>query len=341
MSYLAAPPAVGEVKINPAHTKMLSQWKYSSPLIGCRFDPSGRYVFAGAQDNAVARWELASGKLTKLLGHRSWVRGLAFTERDRLLFSADWAGRVLAWPLDAEKPEPKWSMEAHQGWVRALAVSPDGKLLASCGNDHLIKLWSLPEGKPVASLIGHECHVYNVAFHPEGRFLVSGDLRGVLKVWDLTTSQAVRELDAKILTKYDPTFRAEHGGVRSMAFDAEGKHLACAGITNVSNAFAGVGNPIILLFDWASGKQKLQMKPKAAFQGTAWGVVFHPNGYLLGVGGGNGGAFWAWKLDNPVAFHTLTLPNNARDLDLHPDRTRVAIPFFDGMLRLYDLRDRS
>jgi hypothetical protein len=315
----------------------VAQWKHTSPLIGCRIDPAGKHVFAGSQDNTVVRWEIASGKKTILASHKSWVRALAFAAKDRLLFSADWAGRVIAWPIDEEKPVPKWNLAAHRGWARALAVSPDGQTLASCGNDHLVKLWSIPEGKTIATLAGHECHVYNLAYHPDGASLVSADLKGIVKVWDLRKGEPVREFDAKILHKYDPSFMADIGGVRSMAFDPEGKYLACAGITNVSNAFAGVGNPLVVLFDWASGKQKLQLKPKVNFQGTAWGVAFHPKGFLLGVGGGNGGVLWAWKTDNALAFHTFALPNNARDLALHPDGRRLAIPFFDGVLRLYDL----
>src|SRR5262249_47704276 len=161
----------------------------------------------------------------------------------------DWRGRILTWPIDAEKPTPTRDVAGHRGWVRALAVSPDGKTLATCGNDHLVKLWSL-DLKLQKTLEGHENHVYNLAYHPEGKFLVSADLKGVVKVWDLAKGTVAREMDAKILWKYDKNFGADIGGVRSMAFDSAGKVLACAGITNVSNAFAGVGNPLVVLFDW-------------------------------------------------------------------------------------------
>src|SRR5437867_1564182 len=143
---------------DPTQVKLAQELKHTSPLVGCRFDPTGRYVFAGAQDNTVQRWELATGKKTSVVGHKSWVR--------------------------------------------AIAYDPDG-------NSH-----------------------------------VSGDLKGVVKQWHFVKRTMLRDLDASVLHNYDTTFCADHGGVRSMAFSPDGSLLACAGITDVSNAFAGVGKPL-------------------------------------------------------------------------------------------------
>ncbi len=314
---------------------MAQELRHDSPLLGCRFDPSGRFVFAGAQDNTIQRWELSGGRKVALKGHRSWVRGLAF--HDTQLYSGDYAGRLLVWPLADAKPRPRRAIQAHRGWARMLAVSPDGRLLATCGNDHLVKLWDTSSLSLVRELSDHTCHVYNVAFHPGGRYLVSADLRGNVKQWDLQNGREVRTFDAAVLYRYDTTFLADIGGVRSMAFNADGSLLACAGITEVTNAFAGVGKPAIVLFDWQSGQRRHLLRPQTNFQGTCWGVGFHPAGFIAGAGGGQGGALWFWRPDQPQSFHTLQLPNNARDLHLHPDGRRLAIPFFDGAVRIYDL----
>jgi WD40 repeat protein len=109
----------------------------------------------------------------------------------------------------------------------------------------------------------------------------------------------------------------------------------------VTNAFAGVGKPLIVLFDWKSGKCTQQLRPKEAFQGMVWGVAFHPTGLVVGAGGGNGGALWFWKPDQPQSFFTLKLPTNARDLDLHPDGKRLAVPFIDGAVRVYDMTPKA
>lgn len=322
-------------KAEPEQTYQTAELKHDSPLVGCRFDPSGRYVVAGAQDNNLLRWEVETGKKTVLAGHKSWVRALAFAAKERWLLSGDYQGRILVWPLDEESPAPLRTIEAHQGWVRALAVSPDGTALYSCGNDQLVKVWSLPDFKPVRELAGHGSHVYNLAVHPDGKQLASIELKGIVKHWDLATGKAVRDLDAKVLHKFDETFRADIGGARGMKFSPDGATLACSGITEVSNAFAGIGKPIVVLYEWAGGKPLPALRPKEAFQGTAWGLIFHPDGFVAAVGGGNGGALWFWKPDQPSSFFTLKLPNNARDLDLHPDGLRLAIPYFDGAVRLY------
>jgi WD40 repeat protein len=321
--------------LDPTRTRMIQELRQPSPLLGCRFDPSGRFVFAGAQDNTVQRWELATGRRVALTGHRSWLRALAF--QGGRLYSGDYNGKIFIWPIATESPTLQHTIDAHRGWVRALAVSPDGRLLASCGNDNLVKLWSTAGGSLVRSLAGHEHHVYNVAFHPSGQHLVSADLHGGIRQWSVAEGTQTRTLDCSVLFRYDPVFRADHGGVRSMTFNRAGTVLACTGITNVSNAFAGIGNPAVVLFDWQTGSRTQILRPQPNFQGTGWGVIYHPTGFVAAVGGGAGGALWFWRTNQANSFHTVTLPTNARDLDLHPDARRLAVAFFDGAVRIYDM----
>ena len=319
---------------NPTRTRMVQELRHNSPLLGCRFDPTGRFVFAGAQDNSIQRWQLEGGAKTAFEGHRSWVRALAFASNK--LISADYTGRVCVWQADTAMPRVEHSFEAHRGWARALAVSPDGRLLATCGNDHLVKLWNLADFSLVRELAGHSYHVYNVAFHPAGQFLVSADHRGNVKQWEVSSGRETRALDASVLYRYDNTFRADIGGIRGMTFNQDGSLLACSGITDVTNAFAGVGKPVIVLFNWQTGNKTL-LRPAANFQGTMWGVGFHPDGFIAGAAGGTGGSLWFWRPQEPQSFHTVALPNNARDLHFHPDNRRLAIPFFDGAVRIYQM----
>jgi WD40 repeat protein len=323
--------------IDPARTRMTKELRHGSPFLACRFDPTGRYVFAASQDFGIQRWEVSetTPPKTTLAGHRSWIRSLAFHAADRKLLSGDYHGKVLIWPCDAATPAPETTLEAHDGWLRAIAVAPDGQTFATCGNDHLVKIWSYPEARLVRTLRGHESHVYNLAFHPTEPFLVSGDLQGNLKQWSLQTGEQVRQFDATLLFRHDNSFRADIGGIRAMAFRPDGGQFAVTGITNVTNAFAGVGNPVAVVFDWSNGQRRQTLRPQAAFQGTGWGIAYHPSGFILGAAGGNNGALYFWRDDREPSVHTVTLPNNARDLAIHGDS--VAIAFFD-MVRVYELQ---
>lgn len=331
-------PPSADGAITPTRTRMVLELRHNSALVGCRIDPTGRFVFASAQDNTIQRWELAAPNAkVSLVGHRSWVRGLAFHAATRRLLSADWNGKVIVWPFDAATPQPERILDAHDGWARAIVMSPDNRQFATCGNDNLVKLWNVADFTLARQFKGHTCHVYNVAFHPDGRHIVSGDLRGNIKQWDLQSGREVRQMDASVIFRYDPTFRADHGGVRSMCFNSDGSLLACAGITNVSNAFAGIGNPAIVLFNWQTAQRSQVLRVNPAFQGTAWGVAFHPSGFVLGAGAGNGGGLWFWRPTEANSIHNVAVPNNARDLAMTPDQRRVAVPCFDGVVRIYEL----
>src|SRR2546421_5387090 len=64
--------------IDPTTARLEPELKHASPLIGCRFDPSGRFLFASAQDATIHRFDLLTGSKVALAGHPSWVRGMAF-----------------------------------------------------------------------------------------------------------------------------------------------------------------------------------------------------------------------------------------------------------------------
>lgn len=333
---------MNQVTADPVLTHVAKTLAHTSPWISCRFDPLARFVFAGAEDNRVWRYNLADGAKTELAGHESWVRGLAFHPQGETLVSGGYDGRLIWWATIAEKPVPLRTLDAHNRWIRAVAVSPDGSLVASCGNDNLVKLWKFEGGTPVLELPGHESHVYNVAFHPGGKDLVSGDLKGNVFHWEIATGKLLRKLSSAALHKYDETFKADIGGIRSIAFSRDGKTLACSGITAVTNAFAGVGNPAFVVFDWETGKETITYLSKAKLQGVGWGVAVHPQGFVVGVsGGGAGGHMLFFKADQKNEFHSFNLGNTARDLDLSSDGLALVTAHFDKQLRISKMTPKA
>ena len=253
------------------------------------------------------------------------------------MFTACWGGVVNAWETAPAEPKPLQSIAAHKGAARFVRVSPDGQHLATCGNDLLVKVWNLADGKQLQQFAGHERHVYGVAFHPDGEHLVSQDLMGAVYVWNLKTGKQQRRIDASVMTGYDNKFAADMGGSRDLAFNADGSQWASAGITKVSNSFAGVQDPIIVVFNWPEGQEPQHFKAADTFKGIAWGVRFHADGFIIGAGADRSGKgeLWFFKSGQEQPFHTVKFKNAARGLDLLSDQRRLAVAHADGHVRLY------
>jgi WD40 repeat protein len=327
--------------MTPADTHVASQWAYDSPLIACRFDPQGRYVFSSAEDNTVQRWNVADGAKTVLKAHDSWVFALGISGDGNLLVSAGGDGRLIWWPVADAEPKPIRTLDAHAGWIRAAAVSPDGTKLLTGGNDRLVKIWNLADGALLHTLTGHDCHVYSVAWHPTGQFVLSGDLKGQVHQWDLAAGKIARTFDAKALWSYNGGQQVDFGGVRGLCVSPDSKYLACGGLQNASNPLGAVHDPVTLLFEWES--QKLAQTHIAdGAKGVVWWNAFHPEGWLLGVsGGGSGGHICFWKPENAKEAHRFTLPNIARDGALHPDGLQLATTHHDRHLRISRLTPKA
>lgn len=332
-------------KIEPEKTHLALEHKHDRPLTACHWDRSGRHVFFGAEDHLVHRFTLADQSVTSMAApaHNSWVRALGTSPDGEVLYSGGYDGRLVWWPAAAQDPKPIRVVDAHRGWIRALAVAPGGDHFATCGNDHLVKLWDAAEGELVHQFSGHESHVYNVAFTPDGGSLVSCDLHGVVKAWDVNAGGLHRDVAAaESLHHYDETFRADIGGARSIAFRGDGKQLALGGITNVTNAFAGIGEVAVVLLEMSSGEVARQLETEDKVRGTAWGVAHHPDGFWIGLsGGGGGGWLYLWKGDAEHEFFKLKLKNDGRDMSLSADHAQVAVAHADAHLRIYSLHGKS
>ncbi len=323
--------------IDPKAAHVAAQWKHGRPIISCRFDPVGEYLFATSEDNHVVRWEVATGKKVVMPGHETWARGIAFSADGKTVVTSGYDDRLIWWNARDEQPKPVRTVVAHEGWIRTIAVSPDGKWLVSGANDRLLKLWDLKEGKLVRQFTGHESHIYSTLFHPDGEHLLSGDLKGQVKQWEISSGKLLHTFDGKALHTYNGGQGVDYGGVRSMSLSPDKKFLACAGLHKATNPLGAVNEPLVMIFDWATQKV-VKSLVGAGIRGIAWRALYHSKGFLVGVSGGAGGGFLVfWKPDQEKEFHKFKLPDTIREMDLHPDGIQVATAHYDGSVRICKL----
>jgi WD40 repeat protein len=324
----------GEIEFDFQATHVRLELKHTAPLIGCRFDPTGRFAFASSMDHTVQRWHLDSGAQTQWQGHDGWLRAIGFSPDGSRAFTGGYDGKLCFWDTKSDSPQPLHAIDAHQGWIRWLAVQPGGKLLATAGNDLAVRLWAAESGELIRTLQGHEKHVYSLLFDDSGDLLLSGDLAGVVKVWEVATGDEVKTIDAKGLHLYHGGQRVDYGGVRCMAFSPDRTQLACGGLHKGSNPFAGVQEPLVLVFDWETGEQVRTHEATEITRGIIWRLGFLPDGTLLGASGGGSGGFLLFWGPEKTQVHKFKLSNTVLDMDLRLQDRDVLTAHYDGRLRI-------
>ncbi len=291
-----------------------------------RYSPCGKFLLAGGYDGLVRRWDMTEElprELAPVSGHDGFVQGLAFG--GDWVFTADSWGRLRCWAYSDENPKVRWEVEAaHDSWIRDLSVSSDGNMLASCGVDQVVRLWSTSDGKKQRELVGHNDDVLTIAFAPDGRSLVSGDLPGVVKSWDVANGKLRRDFDAKVLYLYHRIQNV--GGVRSLAFDADGKRLVVGGCRPAGGGFVK-GTPVMLLFDYNTGEQIESADLGGTEDGFVFDIHFHSDDFLMAVTSGQPGKgkFLYHRVGDEKSIFSTTKLSNCHSLSLSPDGNQLAV----------------
>ena len=90
----------GIPEVDPTKAKEIQKFTHGRPLTTCRVDPSGKYVFVGAEDYGIYRFDLETGDKVAYLGHDSWVRRFDFSADGKTLLSSGWDGRIGFWDVE-------------------------------------------------------------------------------------------------------------------------------------------------------------------------------------------------------------------------------------------------
>lgn len=82
----------------------------------------------------------------------------------------------------------------HNDEVLAVFVNEANTKFASSSLDETIKIWSLPDGKELKTLVGHVGAVYNISFSGNDKLLASGSEDETVRIWDVETGKELRVL---------------------------------------------------------------------------------------------------------------------------------------------------
>jgi WD40 repeat protein len=153
------------------------------------FSPDMLKLARGEGNHAIVCCAVSGLEFRRLVGHRGWVRTVAFAFDGKVLASGGDDSRIILW--DPKKGEHLKTLEGHSGLINDVRFSLDGTMLVSCSgswreHDNSVRLWDVGTGKELKKLEGHSGYVLCVEWAPDGSQLVSGGEYGEIKLWSPT-----------------------------------------------------------------------------------------------------------------------------------------------------------
>ena len=159
--------------------------------------------------------------------------------------------------------------------VVGLSFRQDTRRLATAGTDSTVRIWDVPTGVVLHTLVGHTGEVWDVAFNSAGDRLASASRDSTARIWDPATGRELRVL------------RGHAGEVLAVNFSRDGRWLATAGDDGTARIWNAATGALV--------------KTLRVTSGSVWDATFSPSGTYLAAGGQGGQVIlWDTRTWNPV-----------------------------------------
>jgi WD40 repeat protein len=271
----------------------------------------------GEHDSA----EPLMGIVRTLTGHRQTISCIALARDGNTLASG--CSRMIfspeLWIWDIGKEAVRTELAGHTASLSDLAFSPDGTILASGANDSTLRLWSVPDGKPLHTLRGgNSVCFWSVAFSPDGATLAAGTNEPMVRLWRCADGKPLRILE-------------EHTkAVTSLAFSPDGTLLASASFDMEVRIWR--------VLDWEFWPLGEVHREASVF--TKQNVAFSPDGALFAAGA----QLWRvsdWKLTGTLEADEFE-PEQVITAVFSPDSALLATATGPGFLvQLWRVADKK
>ncbi len=270
-------------------------------------------------DEVVVIWELSTGRVRKLKGHKSTVKSVAFSPNGQLLLSGDGNGTAILWniadgtivrTLNPDPPIYLYAWDTITAPVKSLAFSPDGRQVLTAA-DRSAVLWDTTCGKEIRRLGGMTNYVTCVAFSPDGQRLLIGGWGKTAALWDLNLGREIQRLEGHTSEVY------------AVAFSPDSQY-----------ALTGSHDQTALLWHLPTAKKVGQLR---ADGGSFYfrSVAFSPDGNKVLTNGPDNDAI-IWDLTTGCEIGRLKGHAQVSPVVWSPDGTVVLTGHLDGVAILWD-----
>lgn len=148
--------------------RLLQRLQGPPPPLSARVISQHHLALGAQQEGFVRLYDLKTGHESRLEGHKSRVRGLAFSPDGTILASGSVDGTIRLW--STAKGEALATLSGHMEEVSDVAFSPDGRTLASVNARLSVKLWHIATRRELMSWDFPRAGE-RIRFSPDGRYL--------------------------------------------------------------------------------------------------------------------------------------------------------------------------
>lgn len=135
----------------------------------------------------------------------------------------------------------------HNDAIRDIDALHDKELILTCSNDSTAKLWSF-DGKPIATLSGHQDYVYTCCFSPDGKKIVTAGRDETAILWNLQGKKL-------------RTFQGHKGDINDIVFTRDSKAIITASSDNTAKMWALDGHLIRTFYGHKDKISTLSVSP--------------------------------------------------------------------------------
>jgi serine/threonine protein kinase len=97
--------------------------------------------------------------------------------------------------------------------IEHVAIASNQQKLITAGTDRIVRLWSLPDLKPLRSLSAHPAAITSLILSPDGKWFVTGSTDQALRLWNLESGALIH------------TLRAHQKPIAAIAISPDGRTL--------------------------------------------------------------------------------------------------------------------
>lgn len=293
----------------------------------------GRWLLTGSDRNTALLWDMQSDAIKsaldhtkqalstptrELIGHRSPITVVAFSNDDSVVYTGDSRGRGRLW--DTKTGRLLHTLEGHSGAITDAEFQSGDEFVITASRDKTVTRWNVSTGRERREhILKHPAAVLAMEVFADGRHAITSCEDGGLRIWKLDPPEIVASL------------KTDSGVIETL-------HLS-----ETQSQIVGVHPQNGTVSVWQVSKQSMEIDSEpvdlldsfADETGTLQTARYSPDGRTFVTVAGNDVKLWHMQTKRPLMSFNPT--GTVAAVAFSPDGKHLAAGSWDDSVRIWDV----